>query len=202
MKIILLLAGLAATTAAAEIPAAEAAALEKRFFDAQRGTRTLTADFTQTVEAPGLPAPVVSRGRLTFRAPDDLRIDYTEPAGDLLQLDAAALTTRRSGQDFVRRAPDHRSARALAALREMLRGRSPPGEWHATVTRRGRDYLVVLTPHTTGSFQPQRIENIIDATTLQLRSLTLHLPRGTIMRFDFSRPRRNGPLPDRAFALP
>lgn len=201
MKIILLLAALTATTAAA-LPDAEADALEKRFFDAQRGTRTLTADFTQTVDAPGLPAPVVSRGRLTFRAPDDLRIDYTEPAGDVLQLDATAFTTRRAGQDPVRRPPDHRSARALSALREMLRGQRPAGDWQAAVTRRGRDYLVVLVPPTTGGFQPQRIENIIEAATLQLRSLTLSLPRGTTMRFDFSQPRRNRPLPERAFDLP
>jgi outer membrane lipoprotein-sorting protein len=191
---------LIAAADAAELPAAAAAELEKRFFAAQRATRTLAADFTQTLTAPGLPAPVVSRGQILFRAPDDLRIVYTEPAGEVLQLDATSFTALRTGRPPVRRPPGHASARALSSLRDILRGQRPEGEMAATVTRRGHDYLVVLTPAATGGFQPERIENIIDARSMQLRSMSITLPRGTLLRFDFAKPRRNQPLPPDAFS--
>lgn len=71
-----------------------------------------------------------------------------------------------------------------------------------SVTRRGGDYVVVLTPRTPERFQPEQIENIIDARTLQLHSLSLTLPRGTVMRFEFTRLRPDRPLPDGAFRLP
>jgi outer membrane lipoprotein-sorting protein len=199
---ILFLASLTAGAGAAELSSSEAAALEARFFAAQRQTRTLEADFTQTVAAPGLAAPVVSRGLLAYRAPDDLRISYSQPAGEWMQLDAANFTTLRHGRAAVVRAADHPSGRALGALRDILHGRRPPGEMHAAVTRRGDSYVVVLTPSADGGFQPERIENTIDAATLQLRSLSLTLPRGTVMRFDFSAIRRNRPLPDDSFTLP
>jgi outer membrane lipoprotein-sorting protein len=185
---------------AAELSPAAAAALEKRFFAVQQSTRTLTAAFTQTLTAPGLPAPVVSHGQLFYRAPDELRIAYTEPAGEMLQLDATTFTVLRTGRPAVRRPPGHSSARALGALRDILRGQRPSGEMTTTVTRRGNTYLVVLTPTATGGFQPERIENILDARSMQLRTLSITLPRGTIMRFDFSNPRRNQSLPPDAFA--
>jgi outer membrane lipoprotein-sorting protein len=196
-----LLSLIAMTTAAvaSDLSPKEANAVEKRFFATQQKTRTLEAAFTQTISAPGLRSPVLSRGQLFYRAPDDLRIAYTEPVGDLLQLDKARFTTIRAGQSPVLRPPDHPSARALSALRDILRGQRPPGDMHATVNRRGTDYIVVLRPATTGAFQPEQIENTIEAKTLQLRSMSITLPRGTVMKFDFSPRRRNQPLPSDAF---
>ncbi len=201
-NIFLSLAALTANALAGALSPDEAAALEKRFFAAQSETRTLQADFTQRVSAPGLPAAVVSRGQLFYRAPDQLRVAYTDPAGELMQLDGSEFTSVRSGRAPVTRRDDHPSARALAALRDVLRGHRPPGKMNISVTRRGGDYVVVLTPRTPGRFQPEQIENIIDARTLQLRSLSLTLPRGTVMRFEFTRLRPDRRLPNGAFHLP
>ncbi len=200
--IFLSLAALTANALAGALSPDEAAALEQRFFAAQRETQTLVADFTQSVSAPGLPAPAVSRGQLFYRAPDQLRIAYTDPVGELMQLNGSEFTSVRSGRASVVRPADHPSARALAALRDVLSGHRPPGEMNVSVTRQGGDYVVVLTPRTPGRFQPELIENIIDARTLQLRSLGLTLPRGTVMRFEFTRLRPDRPLPDGAFHLP
>jgi outer membrane lipoprotein-sorting protein len=193
---------LTANAVAGGLSPGEAAALEQRFFAAQRATRTLQAGFTQRVTAPGLPSPAVSQGQLFYRAPDQLRISYSDPAGESMQLDSASFTTVRSGRAPMVRPIDHPSARALAALRDILRGQRPPGEMNVSVTRQGGDYIVVLTPRTAGRFQPERIENIIDARTMQLRSLSLTLPRGTVVRFAFTRLRPDRPLPDGAFTLP
>ena len=201
-NIFLFLAALTANAVAGALSPDEAAALEKRFFAAQSETRTLQTDFTQSVTAPGLPAPAVSRGQLFYRAPDQLRVAYTDPVGELMQLDGSEFTSVRSGRAPLIRRDDHPSARALTALRDILRGHRPPGKMNISVTRRGGDYVVVLTPHKPGRFQPEQIENIIDARTLQLRSLGITLPRGTVMRFEFTRLRPDRPLPDEAFRLP
>ena len=71
-----------------------------------------------------------------------------------------------------------------------------------SVTRQAGHYRVVLVPSARGGFQPENIENTIDEDTMELRSMSLTLPRGTVMRFDFSAIRRNHRLPTDAFRLP
>ena len=200
--IFLLLAVLSATGLARDIAPSDTVVLEKRFFGTQQKTRTLEAAFTQTISAPGLGSPTISRGQLVYRAPDDLRISYQVPPGELMQLDAGNFTTIRTGRSPLARPANHPSARALGALRDILRGNRPPGDMQVSVTRQAGNYLVVLVPSTLGNFQPERIENTIDADTMQLRSMSLSLPRGTVMRFDFSEVRRNHRLPAAAFSLP
>jgi outer membrane lipoprotein-sorting protein len=46
---------------------------------AQRDTRALTADFTQVKHLSLLGEPLVSRGRLSFRRPDRMRLEIAEP---------------------------------------------------------------------------------------------------------------------------
>ena len=200
--IFLLLAVLSATGLARDLAPSDAVLLEKRFFGTQQKTRTLEAAFTQTISAPGLASPTISRGQLFYRGPDDLRISYQVPPEELMQLDAATFTTIRTGRAPLARPAGHPSARALGALRDILRGNRPPGDMQVSVTLQAGNYLVVLVPSTLSDFQPERIENTIDADTMQLRSMSLTLPRGTVMRFDFSAIRRNHVLPAATFRLP
>jgi outer membrane lipoprotein-sorting protein len=187
---------------ARELPQSEADRLEQRFFAAQRATETLQSAFTQTVTSPGLPAPVVSAGNLFYRSPDSLRIVYTRPAGDFLQLLGERFTSRRSGGDLVDRDSDHPSARALVALRDVLRGEPPDETMKRDVTSEGDFFRVTLTPQFPGPGAPEKIENLIEKSSLQLRSLSIVLPRGTIMRFDFAKIRKNRPVAENTFSLP
>jgi outer membrane lipoprotein-sorting protein len=184
-----------------ELAADEAAALEKRFLSAQKNTRTLQADFKQIITAPGLRDSAASTGRLLYQAPDNLLVTYTEPAGDYLLLRGDKFTSLRAGKSTTRDAADP-SARALTALRDILRG-APPGSVMArSVTQSGGKYIVTLTPAVPGLNQPQRIENLLETSTLQLQSMTITLPRGATMQFIFSRIRRNAALDPKAFDLP
>lgn len=45
---------------------------------------TLTAKFTHRVDNPVLEKQTVGSGQLTYRAPGEYRIEYSEPAGDLI----------------------------------------------------------------------------------------------------------------------
>ncbi len=200
--ILLILPTLLHGTFAQELPAREADELEKRFFRAQQGHQTLTAAFTQTVTAAGLPTPVISEGFLYYRAPDSLLVKYTSPAGDFLQLKGDRFTARRSGGEIVTRPVEHPSARALAALRDVLRGHPPADEMTRRVTREGAFFRVTLTPSFAGPAAPGMIENLIHAKSLQLRSLGVSLPRGAVMTFDFREIRTNRSLPAGVFSTP
>lgn len=200
---LLIVPALLQLTLAQELPVREADDLEKRFFRAQQEHETLAAAFTQTVTAAGLPAPVVSQGNLYYRAPDSLRIEYTSPAGDFLQLQGTLFTARRAGGKIVTRSADHPSARALVALREVLRGRPPADETTVRrVTREGAFFRVTLTPSFAGPDAPGMIENLIEVKSLQLRSLGVSLPRGAVMNFDFKQIRTNRSLPAGVFSTP
>lgn len=200
--ILLFLAAFSTAVLAKDLSPSAALDLEKRFFAAQQKSRTLEATFTQTISAPGLGRPAISRGKLFYYAPDDIRISYEEPSGELMQLDAGNFTTIRTGRAPLVRTAGHPSAQALCALRDILRGNRPPGDMRVSVTRQEGNYIVILAPSTRGGFQPERIENTIDAETMQLRSMNLTLPRGTSMRFDFSAIKRNHRLPAGTFRLP
>ena len=53
---------------------------------AARDVRTVQADFVQTRTVRILTRPIVSRGRLVYRRPDDLRWEYTSPIRSVLLL--------------------------------------------------------------------------------------------------------------------
>ncbi len=186
---------------AKELPATEAAALEKRFMSVQKNTRTLQADFTQIITAPGLRDAAASEGRLIYRAPDDLLVTYTKPAGDYLLLRGETFISLRAGNMTTRNA-SHSSARALAALRDVLRGTPPDNPMKRTVSLENGKYTVTLVPSVAGTNQPERIENMLEASDLQLQSMTITLPRGTAMQFQFTRIRRNTAVDPRAFDIP
>ena len=198
----ILLAGILTHTATArELPSNEAASLEKLFMSSQKNTRTLQADFRQTIAAPGLRDPATSEGRLFYRAPDDLLVNYTNPLGDYLLLRGETFTSFRSG-NLTTRDASHPSARALTALRDVLRGTPPDGPMVRYVTQSGGKYTVTLAPEVAGSNQPERIENVLDASNLQLQSMTITLPGGATMQFQFLRLRRNAAINAKVFDLP
>lgn len=183
---------------AAEIPAAEAAALEKRFMQTQAATNTLGAGFVQTVSAPGLREPVRSEGRLHYRAPDDLLIAFTQPAGDILELRGDSFRAVRNGRE-TRRSANHPSARALVALREILRGQHPDDAETVRVEHSDGAYRVSLVPSTAPPAAPREIVVTVDARDLLVRGLEITLPRGATLTYDMREIRRNRPLPDGIF---
>ena len=168
--------------------------LEARFLASHKDLKSLQADFRQTITSPGMRQPVVSEGRFYYEAPDKLRIDYAQPAGDYFLLTGERFQTRRRGKPPSIRDAGHPSARALVALREVLRGTPPAGEFQKQVERRDGAFVVVLTPLVPSATLPQKIENRVDAKTFALLGMTITMPQGTSMEFVFKNPRRNQSL--------
>jgi outer membrane lipoprotein-sorting protein len=58
---------------------------------AAQDVRSIRADFVQTRTVRILKSPIVSRGRLVYRRPDDLRWEYTDPFKSLLLVRAGTV---------------------------------------------------------------------------------------------------------------
>jgi outer membrane lipoprotein-sorting protein len=174
--------------------------LEVRFLASHRNLQTLQADFRQTLTSPGMRQPVVSEGRFHYKKPDSLRIDYSRPEGDYFLLKGDRFETRRRGKPPAILEASHPSARALVALREVLRGTPPAGDFQKEVMRENGVFRVVLTPLVPSPNLPRQIENRVDAKSLALLSMTLTMPQGAVMEFVFENPRRNQPVDPSVFA--
>ena len=188
---------------AGELSPEEMRRLEKRFVQTQQSIRTLRADFEQVIRMPGMRDPVVSRGEFLYRAPNDLRVTFTDPPGDYLLLRGDTFEMARAGKPPARKPSTDRSARALVAIRKVLRGEpeSLEDKMDHKISRLDQEFVVSLTPVTRSPQLPEKIENRVDAETLLLRNMTITLPRGMFLEYRFSRPRRNIPLDGTLFQL-
>lgn len=190
-------------TSASELSPAENANLSQRFIESQRALRTFRADFEQTVSLLGLRNPSVSKGTFFYRAPDDVRIDYSQPSGDFFLLRGENFHVARDGGAPRSSPASDRSARFLVALRKVMGGRADAGaDMVKTVRHEGDEYVVTLKPRTPSRDVPEKIENRIDADLLVLKKMTVTLPRGTSMEFSFSNPERNAKIDETLFRNP
>lgn len=185
---------------------AKAEALRTRFETRQRGSRSWSADFTQTLTMPGLRASIDSEGTFTFRAPDALRIEFTKPAGELVLILGDRLFLQKPGKRAVEKSLTGDSAgKPFQALLSLMQGRPPENEaqFDPRVTQEDDRYVIELTkkPDATGRL-PKRITNIVSAETLDVREVLVELPNGGSLRYVFRDPARNRPVDARLFALP
>ena len=64
----------------------------KKIADANAKYSTITCKFTKTANMVMMEKELVSEGNLTYTRPDKLKMEYTTPAGDLLDINGDALT--------------------------------------------------------------------------------------------------------------
>ncbi len=193
-------------TGATALPAERAAALRAQFQAHQRETLTWSATFVQTLTVPGLRDPVVSTGTLAYRAPEQLRLDFTKPAGDLVLVLGDRLYVQKSGIRPVEKSLREDSAgRPYLSLLGLLRGQASEEEpaYTAEVAQEAGRYTVVLTRKPDASTQiPARITNTIVADTLEVSEIVVELPRGGMLSYRFDRITRNAPLDATRFVAP
>lgn len=181
----------------------EDAKLSRQFVESQRALRTFRADFEQSVSLLGLRNPSVSRGTFLYRAPDDVRIDYSKPAGDFFLLSGDDFHVVKNGKPPRAYPATDKSARVLVALRKVMGGRTEGGsEMVRRVRREGNEYVITLKPKVPERGLPEKIENRLDTVSLSLRKMTVTLPQGTSMELTFSEPERNVTIDSELFTKP
>jgi len=59
---------------------------------------TYTTAFVETEVMPKLKKQTVRKGNLTYKAPNDLRMDYTDPKGDYMEITASSININKDGK--------------------------------------------------------------------------------------------------------
>jgi outer membrane lipoprotein-sorting protein len=197
---------LATTALAATLSTERADLLRAELRAHQRETVTWSATVVQTLTMPGLRDPVKSIGRLAYRAPDRLRLDFTRPAGEFVLCLGDRLFIQKAGAGLTEKSLREDSAgRPYLALLDLLSGEpvEDEGAYMPEVTEDGGRYAVVLTRRPEASSRlPARIVNTIDADPLELREIVIDLPNGGVLGYRFDDITRNTPLDAARFALP
>jgi len=195
-----------ATAFAAPLSAERATALRIDFQTRQRETLTWSAMFMQTLTLPGLREPVVSTGTIAYRAPEQLRLDFTKPAGEFVLILGDQLFVQKTGMRLAEKSLREDSAgRPFLSLLSLLRGQPLEEEnaYTPAVTHEEGRYAVLLTRKIEASSRmPARITNTIAADTLDLREVVVELPEGGLLSYRFDGITRNRPLDTTRFAAP
>ncbi len=121
------------------------------------GLQTLRAEFVQRVRNPLLEKTSTGRGTLLYRAPDRFRIEYTDPAGDVVVNDGRQvwiyLPSSQPGQ--VIRQPADRSAalNPLTYLRDLRAGYRATDAGQESIAGHPTDHLALLPNDPTAQFE-------------------------------------------------
>lgn len=188
------------------LTAVDAARLREQFQARQQQIKTWSATFTQTLVMPGIRQPVVSQGTLAYRAPEQLRVDFTKPAGEFVLVVGDHFYLKKVGKPVVLGSlSDDLTGKPFQALLALLRGRPTEEEslYVPEVSRVSGRYLVALhrKPDASGRL-PKRITNTIDAGTLDVRDVLVELPDGGTLEYRFAAVVRNGAIDGSRFAPP
>ena len=101
---IVLVVGLGAGVAAEDRPKPLGEALDK-LQERYETTRTLTADFKQTMESPTLAKPLESHGTVAFEKPNHMRWEYAKPDEQVIVGDGETLWVYQPAERQVIKAP-------------------------------------------------------------------------------------------------
>lgn len=172
---------------------------------AARSTKTLSAEFTQKNRMKLFKQELASKGRLYFRAPRQIRWEYTSPDPSLMILDGTKATMSSPGTEA--QVFDLDKDTTMRAIFDQLLtfvggGSIASFEADYTIESQGSDKApeLVLTPRATSAVDKAftRIELGFDGKS-QVRKIVLREKNGDEKVIDFAKVERNGKIPADAF---
>ena len=180
------LLGLHAAAAAEDTLKRALEGLQERY----ESTRTLTADFRQTVESPTLASPLESHGTVAFEKPNRMRWDYAKPDEQVIVGDGDTLWIYQPEERQVIKAPLDRAFQAttpvtfLAGLGRLER------DFEATLEREDPERWVLrLVPRQDTGVGTLRLT--VRKKDASIDEARITDPLGTTTRIVFSNERRN-----------
>ncbi len=181
------------------------AALLQRVSEAQREIKTLQATFEQHRVSHLLAEPSVMSGHFYFRAPDQVRWEYTSPRKMTVMISGGVAITYRPAEKRAERLEVGRMQRKVF----RMMGAAEPLDAlrsHFSFTLRdpggNANYTLLLRP--TGYQLKKRLAEVgveIDRATFLPVALSLREPDGDSTAYSFSGVERNIPLDDGLFNL-
>jgi chaperone LolA len=193
-SLLVLAALLAAPAAHADALADALAKLQQRY----ETTKTMEADFRQTVESPTLATPLRTSGKVAFEKPNRMRWDYDPPDQQTIVGDGQTLWLYQPDLNQVIKAPLGEAFQASTPLTFLSGLGRVERDFTATLERETRDAWVLrLVPK-----QDAALGTLV--LTVRKRDAAIEEARitdsvGTTTRIAFSNERRNSSIDDARF---
>ncbi len=170
---------------------------------AMSGVRSISADFTQKKNLRILARPLVSTGRFYYRAPGDLRWEYTAPLRNILLVhgDNVAMYTWASDRFTKDEGPQIEATRiVMEQIASWLNGNFNDNRAFVPRLVQGSPARIILVParHDFTKFI-QRITLNLSPDSGVISSIEIQEPQGSSTTIDFSHIALNTPLADRTF---
>jgi outer membrane lipoprotein-sorting protein len=177
--------------------------MESRIEQRQALTKTLQADFTQSVLPLDEKTPIVSRGVLYYQNPQNLRIDYQDPVGEgLLLTPTQTIQWKKEGSQRLEEVDPTRPSFRRIILDVLER---KPSLWSYSfqreMSRAEKSIFVQLTPLESTSRLPDRVQVELRASDLQIRRIEVQMKEFQWSLL-FSKIQVNTPIPPRHFQRP
>jgi outer membrane lipoprotein carrier protein len=156
-------------------------------------TRTLTADFRQTIEAPTLAGSLESRGTVAFEKPNRMRWNYAPPEEQVIVGDGETLWVYQPAEKQVMKAPLREAFQAATPVTFLAGLGRVERDFETTLEREdGEHWVLRLVPRKDSGLGTLHLTvRRADAAVEEARITD---PLGTTTRIAFSNERRNQPL--------
>jgi outer membrane lipoprotein carrier protein len=196
------------TTAFAATPLStgDAAAVQKKFRETQQATKTFRAEFTSELKLEKLNRIVSSKGVLYFQAPDRVRMEYAQPAGEWVVLSGRQLAVKKSNRsvqvfDLKERPRAQQAIQSLLAI--VGRGTESWDTTHAVemFAENGKTRVLLVPKSREDARQPEKIEVLLRAD-LSLEQIQVRFPGDNGMLYRLGVPVRNQPVDAGLFVIP
>lgn len=154
---------------------------------------TFTAKFTETKTMPKLKKETVKAGTLTFKAPENLRLDYSDPAGDYTLIEKGVFETKRgnSVQKLPIKNPEHKMSVLRATLLLAMQGKveEVAKENDATVSYKesSTEYTCTLTPNKGSKAMAAEVVLVYEKKSGRLISLTFTESNGNYTTYKLAK---------------
>lgn len=165
--------------------AAGAQSIPSAILSKHKANETFTIRFSETKSMPKAKKETKKSGSLTFKAPEYLRLDYTDPKGDYTLIDKGLFETSRDGK--VQKLPVKNAQSKTAIMRATLlmamQGKVEEiAKQHgakAEYKEAGGEYVCTLTnDQAKGANDISQMVLVYDKKSGQIRSLTIYNPNG------------------------
>jgi chaperone LolA len=157
------------------------------------GTRTMEADFQQTVESPTLAAPLKTSGKVAFEKPNRMRWDYAPPDTQTIVGDGATLWLYQPDMNQVIKAPLGEAFQAATPLTFLSGLGRLERDFDASLERETKDtWVLKLVPKKDAALGTLGLTVRKDDAAIVEARITDSV--GTTTRITFSNEKRNGTI--------
>ena len=178
------------------------------FIAHQVATQTFDADLRQTFHWTFPPRHVESVGHISYRAPDQLAIVFTNPAPELVLVRGDDLFIKRDKKRLAKYKLEVRNGKPTQSVQFLLsffqNGSTNFAELFDVNIIDNKDArTVTLVPkHSMQMFPLRSVDNVIDWPSMNIRSMRIGLIMGSYIVYEFSHPQRNAPIDNKVFEVP